>query len=729
MEPALSKEQYQRLTDHFERCSGLPAPERDRYLVRLTSEDPEVGRNLQSLLRHHRPESPPAPPPAEHRPTRPRRVHPGAALRILLITGVVIAGVVVIGQWWALGRLEEGLKREAALGLRSALDLRIDGFRRWACEKKRHVRRILEDPALGAPIAALANDAGDPAPVIDHMRRGLGPSGDLGFAILSPAGVAICSDAKERIGLRVGPEGARYLRRILLDDWILSRPQPASELFGGGTGDATRPVLFVGGPIRAPGGGVIAIGLVFFAAEPFYDFLKAPALEFLAFDGDALLLNDLGRTEPLRAAGLLPAGAGSAFRIRLRDPGADLGRGAKPDPPDKWPLTLMAQSGVHGIDGVDTTGRRDLRGEPVLQAWSWLPDLEMGIGVQRTEEDALAALAPIQASLLVTVAVFLAAAVGVAILALRERARLKAQGASPFGSYLLDRRIGRGATADIFLANHAYLKRPAALKILNELDPSPRAVERFEREAQLASRLGHPNTVRVFDYGAAPDGRLYLAMEYVEGLNLGQLAVLENPLPVARVVHLLKQVAGALDEAHQLGLIHRDLKPSNIMIGAKGEVGDIVKVLDFGIATQASDEDPESGGVVGTPAYIAPERIRSPRQLDARSDIYSFGAVAFHLLTGRTVFEGEGTAELVYQVLASARPSPSQLRGERLPEELETLVLDCLSISPSSRPPTFRSVREKLKAIRLPVRWGRDEARAWWAVNNERVARFIQATV
>jgi tRNA A-37 threonylcarbamoyl transferase component Bud32 len=567
--------------------------------------------------------------------------------------------------------------------------------------------------------------------VIDHLRRGLGASGDLGFTILSPAGLALCSDAEERTGRRVGPEGARYIRRILLDEWILSRPQPASELFSGRTGDAARPILFVGGPIRAPGGGVIAVGLVYFAPEPFYEFLKAPSLEFFAFDETGLLLNDLGRTESLRAAGLLPAsGEGAAFRVRLRDPGGDLRSGTRPDPPDRWPLTRMAQSGVHGIDGVDTTGPRDLRGEPALQAWSWLPELEMGIGVQRTEEDALAALAPIRTSLVVSIIVFGIAALTFAVFARLERARLRAQQASPFGSYLLDRRIGRGATADIFLANHAYLKRPAALKILNELDPSPEAVERFEREARLASRLGHPNTVQVFDYGEAPDGRLYLAMEYVQGLNLGQLAVLENPLPVARVVFLLKQIAGSIDEAHQLGLIHRDLKPSNIMISAKGGIGDLVKVLDFGIAT--SDGDPEAsetGGVVGTPAYLAPERIRAPLQLDPRSDIYSFGAVAFHLLTGRTVFEGEGTAELIYQVLAATRPSPSQLRGERLPEELETLVLDCLSVSPSARPPSFRSVREKLRAIRLPERWGRDEARAWWAANSERVARFIQATV
>jgi serine/threonine-protein kinase len=276
------------------------------------------------------------------------------------------------------------------------------------------------------------------------------------------------------------------------------------------------------------------------------------------------------------------------------------------------------------------------------------------------------------------------------------------------------------------------LKRPAALKILNDLDPSLETVERFEREARLASRLGHPNTVQVFDYGEAPDGRLYLAMEYVNGLNLAQLSTLGHPLPVNRIVYLLKQIAGSLDEAHQLGLIHRDLKPSNIMVSGKEGFCDIVKVLDFGIATQVEgpgEDVDRTSSIIGTPAYIAPERLRAPQLMDPRSDIYSFGAVAFHLLTGRTVFESDGPVELVYQMLTSPRPSPSQLRGERLPVELETLVLDCLSVTPSLRPPTFRSVLERLMAIPVSERWGRDEAKVWWTIHGERVARFLQATV
>jgi len=285
--------------------------------------------------------------------------------------------------------------------------------------------------------------------------------------------------------------------------------------------------------------------------------------------------------------------------------------------------------------------------------------------------------------------------------------------------------------ADVYLARHATLKRPAAVKILSQVHPDAASIERFEREARLTSSLGHPNTIQVFDYGETPDGRLYFAMEYVKGLNLAQFLTLVGTLPVARVVYLLRQIAGALEEAHQLGLLHRDLKPTNIMVGTKGGFGDLVKVLDFGIACSLADDTEEitrAMALIGTPAYLAPERIRTPHLLDPRMDIYSFGAVAFHLLTGRIVFEGAGPTELIYQVMTAPRPSPSRLRGEPIPEPLEKLVLDCLSISPDSRPPSFRHVQDILNSIALADPWSQNEARAWWILNRDHVAKFVQAT-
>jgi serine/threonine-protein kinase len=217
-------------------------------------------------------------------------------------------------------------------------------------------------------------------------------------------------------------------------------------------------------------------------------------------------------------------------------------------------------------------------------------------------------------------------------------------------------------------------------------------------------------------------------MEYVQGVNLAQLMAAEGTLPVARIVYILRQVAGALEEAHTLGLVHRDLKPSNIMVCTKGALGDVVKVLDFGIAcssSPAAEDFTRSLELVGTPAYIAPERIRTPRALDHRSDIYSFGAVAFHLLTGRNVFEGPGPTELIYQVLSARRPSASRLRGDPVPLPLEQMVADCLAIEPDSRPADFRSILDLLQSIALRERWSQDEAREWWNANRDRLSAFM----
>jgi serine/threonine protein kinase len=380
---------------------------------------------------------------------------------------------------------------------------------------------------------------------------------------------------------------------------------------------------------------------------------------------------------------------------------------------------------------MDAAGQRDLRGQMVVAAWAWIPELEMGIGGSMPVAAVLAPVAPVRTAFNVLLGVFAVLTAGLFGSTRFLRIRRRTAQDSPFGAYVVERSVGKGGMAEVFLARHAFLRRPAALKILSQQNPDAAAVDRFEREARLASRLAHPNTIQVFDFGETPDGRLYYAMEFVEGVTLAQFLTLGGPPPVGRAVSLLRQVAGSLREAHQLGLLHRDLKPSNIMLTARGGLADIVKVLDFGIAcslTPGSDDFTRTTALVGTPAFLAPERIRSPQTLDPRSDLYAFGAVAFYLLTGRHVFEGTSATELLYQVMTAPRPSPSQLRGEKLPDALEKLILDCLCVDPEGRPSGVQEIEAALESLAGVERWTQEQALEWWASNQDKMASFVHAT-
>ena len=212
-------------------------------------------------------------------------------------------------------------------------------------------------------------------------------------------------------------------------------------------------------------------------------------------------------------------------------------------------------------------------------------------------------------------------------------------------TYHVDERIGGGGMGDVYLARHVALDAPVALKILKRsLAADPLLVQRFQREARAASRLRHPNIVQVTDFGALPDGTLFMAMEHVHGKDLGRMIVEEFPIAQDRVIRIGAQILSALSEAHEHGILHRDLKPANVMIGSRRHERDLVKVLDFGIAKiqQADDRAAtltQAGIVCGTPGYMSPEQWNAD-PLDARSDLYSVGVILYELLTGRRPLEG-----------------------------------------------------------------------------------------
>ena len=258
--------------------------------------------------------------------------------------------------------------------------------------------------------------------------------------------------------------------------------------------------------------------------------------------------------------------------------------------------------------------------------------------------------------------------------------------------YEIQEFVGRGGMGSVFKARHLQMDRTVALKVIHRrLTQDEKQVRRFEQEARTSSKLNHPNSIRVYDYGTGDDGRLFMAMEFLHGDTLGQTISTQGPLPPNRVAHISRQIFKSLAEAHQLGLVHRDLKPENIVICEIYGEQDFVKVLDFGIAKaigHGSDQASltQTGFICGTPRYLSPEQALG-QDVDGRADLYSVGVLMYEMLTGRPPFVGENPISIV---MKHVHDDPPPLTGlERYGEQgrrLTWLVESLLKKTPNRRP-------------------------------------------
>jgi tRNA A-37 threonylcarbamoyl transferase component Bud32 len=275
------------------------------------------------------------------------------------------------------------------------------------------------------------------------------------------------------------------------------------------------------------------------------------------------------------------------------------------------------------------------------------------------------------------------------------------------GRYRVIEVVGRGGMGVVYKVEHLRMGKIAAMKVLHrDLAQDPEVVQRFEREASAVSRLNHPNTVQVFDFGTA-QGALYLIMEYVRGQDLAHIVERDGPLPWERAAPVLQQVCGALQEAHELGIVHRDLKPENVLITRGPNGRDYAKVLDFGLAKLGARDAPsdmtDRSRIVGTPYYMAPEQIRGD-EVDGRADIYALGTLMFKVLTGEYLYTAKNAVGVLTKHLTAEIDAPSQrspMRG--IDPRVDAICVRALAKEPNERYQTVAEMAAEIEEVYAEV--------------------------
>jgi hypothetical protein len=659
--------------------------------------------------------------------------------RHLWVIPLVFAVALTAAGVSALRALEADVRGNLQSEVEATLETAVAGVEVWVQNNEAVVELQLRDRRFRNAIASLAKvarTAENPtaalraAPEQEVLREILNEvaevHGFIGWGAQDVNGLMLTSQSEIDIGSR--PVEIEDRRREAATEGGIGHTPPM--IYDTESGDSV--LMVVGGAVVDEHDRIVGtFGFYIDPAVSFERLLSVAQLgdsgEIYAFDQSGLMVSRSRFEDELRGLGILPDDpeASSMLQVEIRAPGGDLTAGYVPVLPMKArPFTKAAAAALAGESGHDIDGYPDYRGVSVVGAWSWVPSLRIGLVSEMDLDEAYAGLRAVQLRLGLLLGLLVLAVLGMGGYSIVvARLQGKVDEGRQLGRYRVERKLGKGGMGTVYLARHALLRRPTAIKVLEAESAGGEAVTRFEREVQVSSSLTHPNTIEIYDYGHSPQGDFYYAMEYVGGITLGTLVEKDGPQPDARVRFIMAQVAGSLAEAHALGLIHRDIKPANIMLCERGGMLDFVKVLDFGLvrAQQQSQElaITRTQALTGTPLYMAPEALENPSALDAPGDVYQLGAVAYYLITGRPPFEGKGLVEVLAKHMKEHPASPSEATGRAVSPALEEIILRCLSKAPEDRFENATALLAALEAATVDGSWGQPEARAWWAAWTE----------
>jgi eukaryotic-like serine/threonine-protein kinase len=483
-------------------------------------------------------------------------------------------------------------------------------------------------------------------------------------------------------------------------------------------------------PIFSPDDPKLVIGAMMVRNSVFLDELESLLSKTVLRGSNSYLLDERGaiatKAQNLTDLQMLPAFAmlkevRGAPIFEARDPGGNVLEGFKPtEDRTEWSWTKPGKTISQPKSGLDVVGYRDYRGREVVGAWNWIEPLNRLLVLEIPKDEAFRNHVFIDRAFKILYGIPILISLIIGGLSLRRAFRGIELTNRSLGSYILREKIGEGGLGIVYRAEHKLLGRTAAIKLIKEPLANAGTLKRFEREVRMASKLSHPNTVGIYDFGISKDGLLFCAMELVEGVNLAHFMTYDPAIPIERCVWIMRQICGAIEEAHDIGLIHRDIKPQNIMICRKGQLMDLVKVVDFGLAKTMADnvarDVTATRVLIGTPGFIAPERLETPWIADPRIDIFAFGVLGVYLLTGKVPILGV-THDSLIQMLYLGRFA--DLCNDSKFNDFVRLLANCIAPDANDRPRSMTEVSRKLEAVAARFPWSEGQSEKWWKDNED----------
>ena len=649
---------------------------------------------------------------------------------------LVLLGVTLYVGWLVRNSMRSNLRDS----LHTVLAANVKALELWLDDQRDTVTQLANDDQIREMVRQLnqkrdANIAwtrdelsDDELAAVERLDKVVQLGGYLGWAIADSSGKVIHGSRIESRGMQI-PLTDEATRDLVAGRARITLPFfSAVNQNGIQSKEAPRTaVMCAMAPVQSDLHTLGAIALEIDPADQFTEILSVARTgasgETYAFDRQAVMISSSRFEAQLVTAGLLPASEPSPLRVHVRDPRVDIRHSADvPRDSQNWPMTRMADSATRGGDGFDVIGYNDYRGVPVVGVWRWLGDYDFGVTTELDVDEAFSPFRILRNSFFALLGAVTIAGISLVGLAWVTRPRHSnddrvEQLRRRLGQYDLQQTIGRGGMGTVYLGAHGLLNRKVAIKVLENADATERSLTRFQREVQLSSSLMHPNTIEIYDFGRTEDGTFFYVMEYVDGISLEQLVSYYGRQPAERVIYLLLQICGSLNEAHEAGMVHRDIKPANVLLTSRSGIHDLIKVLDFGLAKQLDHESLQLTRVdslTGTPLYMSPESIRDASAAGVLSDIYSIGAVGYTLFCGVPPFSGESSTEICARKLHEPPEPPEKRLGVSVSRHLQDVLMRCLQLEPADRPQSAKQLAAELLACPESPRWTQADAALWW---------------